>query len=147
MNASFMGCHKYIWHNIINLPPSQKWVCQSLAALTLSNEQGMVAEPVKTDRMWMTGTCLGIHREMLVSDLEHICHATVNDEVIHLSRSTSRTSYFWMTLLNQNLVRDVSSLTGMSLQEFTLAWLVLLYDITFTSETELQISCIAIWMN
>ena len=70
------------------------------AAFILSSEQGTAAEPVNTDRMWMTGTCLGMHSEIFVSDLEHARHAAENDKVIHLSRSTSRVSYCGVTLLN-----------------------------------------------
>lgn len=48
---------------------------------------------LETDRMWMTGTRLGMRSEILVSDLEHICDATKTDEVINLGSSTSRGSY------------------------------------------------------
>lgn len=57
------------------------------------SQEGMIAEPVKTDRMWKTVTCYGIYNEILISDLEHMGNAAVDDEVIHLGGSTSRVCY------------------------------------------------------
>lgn len=71
--------------------------------------------------MRMTGTCLGMRGEILVSDLEHIRHATASDEVINLGGSTSKVSYCRVTLSNQNLAGDLSPVTGTLLQEFTQA--------------------------
>lgn len=52
-----------------------------------------------------------------------------------------------MTLLNQNLAGDLVPVTGTLLHKFTLAWQVLLYDITFTDEIESNNSYLARWTN